>query len=278
MAVDDGPRGRTPTVAELRPVVQPPSVTGRPVEHWTAGLYLRRLSPYVTRVLLRAGLSANAVTGLMIVTGVLAGAALLVPGPWGVVLAVGLGQLQMLWDCCDGEVARWRRQQSAVGVFLDKLGHHLAEVAIAVGLGVRVALSDQPGPGPTGAILLGVGLAGLLVLNRAVNDMVHAARAAAGLPPVPVATSAGLRADGAVDPGRPRGHVLARLRGAARWFPVHRMLHSVELTLLVAGAALLDVVLAGRATGWLLLGLALAAPLVVVGHVVAVLTSRRLRP
>lgn len=271
MAVDGDGRERVPSVARLRPVVQPPSVTGRAVEHWTAGLYLRRVSPYVTRLLLRAGISADAVTGIMIATGVAAGAALVVPGPAGVVLAVLFGQLQMLWDCCDGEVARWRRQQGARGVFLDKLGHHLAEAAIAVGLGLRVAGGDDVPR--SSALVLGVALAGMLVLNRSVNDMVHAARAAAGLPLLAPLTGA----DGAADPGRPEAAGLARLRDAARWLPVHRLLHSVELTLLVAAAAVVEHVLAVPATGGLLVCLVVVCPFVLVGHVVAVLTSSRLR-
>ncbi|MDO9397934.1 MAG: CDP-alcohol phosphatidyltransferase family protein, partial [Herbiconiux sp.] len=44
---------RPGSIAELKAVAQPPEVRGRRnAEHWTASLYLRRLSPYVTWVLL----------------------------------------------------------------------------------------------------------------------------------------------------------------------------------------------------------------------------------
>jgi hypothetical protein len=116
-----------PTVAELREVTQPPAVRGRSTsEHWVADVYLRRLSPYLTRVLLRTPISANGVTWVMIATGASAGLALLVPGLPGGALALVLGQLQMLWDCCDGEVARWRQTFSPAGTFLDKVGHYAA--------------------------------------------------------------------------------------------------------------------------------------------------------
>lgn len=246
-----------PTVALIREVCQPESVTGRDVEHWTAGLYLRRLSPYVTLVLLRLGASPNAVTGLMIAAGAAAGLGLLVPGLVGAVLAVVLGQLQMLLDCCDGEVARWQDRRSAAGVFLDRVGHHVAELSIALCLGVR---ADAPA--------LGAVLAALVVLNRAVNDMVHASRAAAGLPPLatlpPTART-------------PRPTAVARLRRAARLVPVHRALHSVELTLVVLVAAVLDLVAGRPVTTWVLVGFVVGAAVTVVGHVVAVLTSDRLR-
>ena len=45
----------------------------------------------------------------------------------------------MLWDCCDGEVARWRGTSSPMGVFLDKVGHYTVETLIALALGVRAA-------------------------------------------------------------------------------------------------------------------------------------------
>ena len=48
---------------------------------------MRRISPYLTRALLRPGLSANAVTALMIVSGAASGIALLLPGLGGPVLA-----------------------------------------------------------------------------------------------------------------------------------------------------------------------------------------------
>ena len=77
-----GPRLTPPrTIAELRAVAQPPEVRARKnAEHWTADLYLRDLSPYVTWLLLRTSISANGVTGLMILTGWATAAALLIPG------------------------------------------------------------------------------------------------------------------------------------------------------------------------------------------------------
>jgi phosphatidylglycerophosphate synthase len=258
-----------PTIPELREVTQPPAIRGRRVaEHWTGDLYMRQISPYLTRVLVRAGLSANAVTGLMILFGASAGVALLIPGVWGPLLAVLLTQLQMLADASDGEVARWRGTSSPLGVFLDKVGHYLAESLIPIGLGVRAAgglggLSDG-----YGWTTLGCLLAVLILLNKALNDMVHAARAAAGLPRLPddEATTA------------PRAGGLARLRRMARFVPFHRIYHSIELSLIVLAAAVVDLV-AGDLTGtrWLLVLLVPAAALAVVGHFVAIVSSSRVR-
>ncbi|MGH3032893.1 MAG: CDP-alcohol phosphatidyltransferase family protein, partial [Gaiellaceae bacterium] len=40
-----------PSIAELRAVTQPEGLLERPgAEHWAGRLYMRRLSPYVTRL------------------------------------------------------------------------------------------------------------------------------------------------------------------------------------------------------------------------------------
>lgn len=255
-----------PTIAELREVTQPPSVRGRRnSEHWTGDLYQRRLSPYLTRILLGTAITANGVTVLMIVTGTAAGAALLVPGLVGAVLAALLAQLQMLWDCCDGEVARWRQTFSPAGFFLDKLGHTLAESAIALALGVRAA----GGPGsPDGWTTLGAVLAVLVLVNKSLNDDVHLARAASGLP----------RLQDRADEVAPRASSVRRLRSLARFVPFHRLFHSIELTLLALVAAVGDVVVGDLGGTRLLVAVLVpAAALTIVGHLVAILTSSRLR-
>jgi phosphatidylglycerophosphate synthase len=255
-----------PTIARLREVTQPPAVRGRRnAEHWTADAYLRRISPYLTRVLLGTSLTANAVTALMILTGVSAGVALLLPGLAGALLAALLGQLQMLWDCCDGEVARWRQTFSPAGVFLDKLGHYLAEAAIPLALGVRA----DGGLGSIGGwTTVGAVLALLIVLNKALNDMVHVSRAFAGLP----------RLEDRADVAAPRGAGMRRLRSFARFVPFHRLYHSVELTLLALVAAIGDQITGDLTVTRLLLAVLVpAAALTLVGHTGAILSSSRLR-
>jgi phosphatidylglycerophosphate synthase len=173
---------RPTSIDELRRVAQPPEVRSRAnAEHWTASLYLRDVSPYLTWWLLKTSISANGVTGLMILTGWATAAALLVPGIGGAMLALVLGQLQMLVDCCDGEVARWRGSSSPAGVFLDKVGHYSTEALIPVVLGVRAAGWPFDAPADYLWTTLGLALALVIVLNKALNDMVHVARAAAGL-------------------------------------------------------------------------------------------------
>ncbi|PPF68662.1 transferase [Rathayibacter tritici] len=260
---------RPRSLAELRAVAQPPEVRGRRnAEHWTASLYLRRFSPYLTWLLLKTSISANGVTGLMILVGWSAAAALLIPGIGGAALALLLGQLQMLVDCCDGEVARWRRTSSPAGVFLDKVGHYTTEALIPIALGVRAAGAPFDAPEDFLWTTLGFALALVIVLNKALNDMVHVARATAGLTKLADTNGEAV----------PSSSGLARLRRAARFLPFHRLYHSVELTMLAFAAALVGLVVgAGTADRVLVGALVPLALLAVAGHFVAIMASKRVR-
>jgi phosphatidylglycerophosphate synthase len=250
-------------------VAQPPEVRLRAnAEHWTASLYLRNLSPYLTWMLLKTRISANGVTGLMILVGWSTAAALLIPGIWGALLALVLGQLQMLIDCCDGEVARWRRTSSPAGVFLDKVGHYSTEALIPIALGIRAAGYPFETPEDFLWMTLALTLALVIVLNKALNDMVHVARANAGL--AKLADTHGEKA--------PTSSLLAKARRLARFLPFHRLYHSVELTIVIFVAAVVGLFAGQPLTDRVLLSaLVPLAALALVGHFVAIMASRRVR-
>src|SRR3954463_8451178 len=95
-----------PSIAELKAVAQPASVIGRNSgEHWAGRLYMRRISPHVTRWVVATPISANAVTGLIVLSGVLAAVSLSLGGIGGALGAFVLIQVQILPVCCAGEVA-----------------------------------------------------------------------------------------------------------------------------------------------------------------------------
>jgi phosphatidylglycerophosphate synthase len=258
-------RPARPTISQLREATQPPSVRTRAAaEHWVAHAYLRDISPYLTRILLRGGFSANGVTWLMIIAAAAAVVATGWPTLLGAILAVILVQLQMLLDCCDGEVARWRQTSSPVGVYLDRFGHYVAECGIAVALGVRATGELRlSGIWISAGLLLGL----LVALNKVENDLVHVARHYVGLPQMP----------DAMEVRTPRGGVLRAGRRVVGLAPFHKVFHSVELSILVLIAAIIDLFVGGAATQVLLSALVIAAGVTVVGHLVAVLASSRLR-
>lgn len=258
-----------PTIAEIRRVCQPPAVRGRRnSEHWVADVYLRDISPYLTRLLLRTPITANQVTWLMVLTGMGAAGALLIPGLPGAMIAALLGQLQMLWDCCDGEVARWRGTTSPAGVFIDRVGHYTTEGLIPIALGLRAAGFPEAGWLTTPWPFLGALLAVVILYNKSLNDMVHVSRAYNDLP----------RLAESAEVSQPRRSGLRRLRGLVRFVPFHRAYHSVELTLLALVAAVIDVFLGDLgATQFLVAALLVLGVITVIGHLIAIVSSNRLR-
>ena len=252
-------RPSRPTIAQIREVSQPISVTGRSTsEHWIADLYQRRISPYLTRVFLRTPITANGVTWLMILVGALIGPALLIPGWQGIAIALVLSHLQMLIDCCDGEVARWRETKSPMGIFLDKLGHYVAEGLIPICFGLRLA--DWPRESITNSIFpfLGALLAILVIVNKGLNDAVHVARAFSGLPKIQDKSGINMPTKG----------ILRKARKVFNFIPAQRMFHSVEFTMYVAIIGTLNESLE------IALGIAL---FVTVGHIAAIVSSAKLR-
>lgn len=262
-------RPERPSVAQVRAVCQPDAVRMRAnSEHWVADVYLRGISPYLTRLLLRTPISANGVTALMILTGMGAAFALLIPGLPGVFLAAILGQMQMLWDCCDGEVARWRQTSSPKGVFLDRVGHYVTEGLIPIALGLRAAGFPDAGWLETPWPLIGALLAVLVLFNKSLNDMVHVSRAYNDLPKLADTKTV----------GTPQVSGVRRLRSLARFFPFYRAYHSVELTLLALVAGIIDAFVGDlAATRVLVAALAILGVITIVGHLVAILSSNKLR-
>jgi phosphatidylglycerophosphate synthase len=256
----------SPSIAELRAATQPASIFARNSgEHWAGRLYVRRFSPYATRLLLRLGLSPNAVTWLMIASGILAALLLTLPGVLPVAGAVLAIQLQILFDCSDGELARWQGRSSVAGVYLDRLGHYLTETALPIALGIRADGGwDQIGPWTT----LGLVVAVLVLLVKSESMLVHVARAECGKPLV----------EDRQEVAAPRGTLLRRLRRTAGRLPFYRAFIAMEATLLALAAAIVDEV-AGDLEGTraLLLLLLPVALITAVGHLVAILMSDRLR-
>lgn len=248
-----------PTIAELRAVAQPAAVLGRPnAEHWM-GKRLRRFSIYATRFALRIGLSANATTGLMIIVGLVAAAAFSAPGWWALLGVVGI-QLYLLLDCSDGEIARWNGSESAVGVYLDRLGHYLVEAAIPIAVGLRVGGGEA-----NGWLVLGMATGIAILLSKAETDLVDMARHQAGM----------AKMTDAARTMRPKS--LAAGRRLAASLPFHRIVHAVEASLILGVAIVIDQLTDTDAwTRGVLIALAVSAVVTAALHLVSVLTSTRL--
>ena len=69
----------------------------------------------------------------------------------------------------------------------------------------------------------------------------------------------------------PRNKLLAMIRSIFRFFPIHKIYHSIELSFIILISAIFGI------SQNLLVLLTIAAFITVVGHLVAILTSARLR-
>ena len=254
-----------PSLAQVRATGQPPQVLARlNDEHWAGRLYMRRISPYATVVFARLGWSPNAVTVAFIVSGVAAGVVTAIPGLPAAVGAALLIQLYLLLDCSDGELARFTGRTSATGVYLDRMGHYIAEAVLLAGLGVR-AQGHLTLAG--GYVSVGLAAAVCATLIKAETDLVTVARASSGLNET--------RDDQALAPRSPG---LARARRLTAALRLHRIIQAVELSMLILVAAIADAVSGGLAATRVLDVVAMAvAAVMAVAHLVAIVASRRLR-
>jgi phosphatidylglycerophosphate synthase len=256
----------TPTIAELRVHTQPESIFARNSgEHWAGKLYMRRFSPYLTRLLIPTRLTPNSVTWLMILVGLAAAGVLTLPGLWPALALVVLVQLQLLLDCSDGELARWRGVSSPAGIYLDRMAHNLTEAALPVALAIRA----DGGWGSIGGWTdLGLLTAVLVLLVRVESALVYVARAEAGLPVVEDTAAV----------AAPRQAGLARVRRALSFAPFFRAFVAIEFSLLALAAAIGDEI-AGEVSVTRLLVTALVpvAALIAAGRLAAILSSQRLR-
>jgi phosphatidylglycerophosphate synthase len=232
-------------------------------EHWGGRLYMRELSLRIDRHLVNTRVTPNQLTYLMTVFGVLAAPALLVPGIPGAVLGVLMVQLYLLLDCVDGEIARWKKQFSLGGVYLDRVGAYLCDAAVLVGFGLRAA--DLWGPGRIDWLWAFLGTLAALgaILIKAETDLVGVARHQTGLPPVKEAAS------------EPRSSGLALARRALKF---HRLVLGIEASLLVLVLAIVDMIRGdlffSRLGVAVLAGIAILQTLL---HLVSILASSRLR-
>lgn len=265
------PETRRPTVAEVRAVGQPESIMGRVSgEHWAGRLYMRHLSPYLTARLAPTSVSADTVTWWMILAGWAAAAVLTLPGVAAAVVVVLLIQAQLLFDCADGELARWRGRTGPLGVYLDRVGHWSTEAMLAAALGIR---ADGGWGSIGGWTTLGLVVAVLALWIKGETELVHVARYHAGLPRLE---------DSSGDTGARRESMpslLGRLRRIADLLPFHRALLAIELSVLALLAAVVDAFLGSTdATRVLVLALIASGVITVVGHLLAIVTSSRLKP
>jgi phosphatidylglycerophosphate synthase len=266
VSTTDASTTKRPSIEELRKVAQPESVVGRAsAEHWAGRLYMRFVSIYLTRWLAPTRVTPDALTSLLIVVGIAAAVVLTIPHWWSAVIALLLIQVQGLVDCMDGELARWRHRTGPVGIYLDRIAHYVTDAGLAVAVGVHAGGGLGHDNGWT---TIGLCAGFVVLISKAETDLVHTSRALSGRPPTVDTVAVAV----------PHASFVRRLRRLARNVPFNRALLAMELTGLALVASVVDVG-RGDLTAMRVLDVALLAiaGVVVVGHLLSIVTSDRLR-
>lgn len=260
------PRSARPSLDELRRIAQPESVVTRASgEHWAGALYQRHVSIRCTRLLANTRVTPNGLTWLMLLLGLGAAAVVAIPHLWAAIVAMALIQIQGTVDCMDGELARWRQRTGPAGIYIDRIGHYVTDGGLAIGVGVH---ADGGYGSIAGWTALGLAAGFLVLISKAETDLVHVARAQSGLERV---------TDTAANAASHQT-VVRRLRSFASALPFNRLLLATELTLVATALAVVDAARGGLTAFRVLDGaLLVIAGVVVVGHLLATVTSNRLR-
>ncbi|MBN1803869.1 MAG: CDP-alcohol phosphatidyltransferase family protein, partial [Sedimentisphaerales bacterium] len=123
-------------IKEMREVCQQKKMNAKGKMVWTGywfnAMFTRYISIYFTWLFIKMGLSANAVTFMMIPVGLL-GAGLCIPHIlWLNILGILLLMFAVVLDCSDGEVARWTKKSSIKGYYLDNVYHVLCHPTLYI--------------------------------------------------------------------------------------------------------------------------------------------------
>ncbi len=106
----------------------------KPTDGWISQNINRKISLVITRFLIRTNLSANHVTGLVTLIGLLSGFFVSKGLYWEVALGGILFNLSSILDGCDGEMSKLKLSQSKVGEWLDTIGDNLTYLSFFIGV------------------------------------------------------------------------------------------------------------------------------------------------
>jgi hypothetical protein len=98
--------------------------------------FVSTYSKYLARWAARRGLTPNQVTTVSMLIGLVAAAAFATGERWGLVAGAVLLQVSFTTDCVDGQLARYTRQFSKLGAWLDSVFDRTKEYAVFAGLAI----------------------------------------------------------------------------------------------------------------------------------------------
>jgi phosphatidylglycerophosphate synthase len=101
-------------------------------------------SRYIARWAAHRGLTPNQVTSISMLIGILAAAAFATGERWGMIVGAVLLQAAFTTDCVDGQLARYTRQFSKLGAWLDSVFDRGKEYVVFAGLAIGASRMGEP--------------------------------------------------------------------------------------------------------------------------------------
>jgi Family of unknown function (DUF5941)/CDP-alcohol phosphatidyltransferase len=101
-------------------------------------------SKYIARWAARRGFTPNQVTTVSVLIGLLAAIAFATGERWGMVVGAVLLQIAFTTDCVDGQLARYTRQFSKLGAWLDSVFDRTKEYLAFAGLAIGASRMGEP--------------------------------------------------------------------------------------------------------------------------------------
>ena len=118
-------------IKELREKCQPrPEI----VQYWMSKYVYRKISIYFTWLFLKLRFSANFVTLLSLIPGIIGFIFLSTGDKHGYLIGSFMMGLFLLIDFCDGEVARYNNDNTMTGLFIELVCHYIVNFFIYFGL------------------------------------------------------------------------------------------------------------------------------------------------
>ncbi|MFQ5952906.1 MAG: CDP-alcohol phosphatidyltransferase family protein [Candidatus Omnitrophota bacterium] len=124
------------SMKELNKIVQKPDYKKR--GNWMARNITRDMALPVSWLLLHTSVTANQVTFASLVIGLVGCIAFACGSKNAMLLGAFLLQLWYLLDHVDGHIARYRKQSSLTGLYLDYITHYIIHAGIFIGVGCGV--------------------------------------------------------------------------------------------------------------------------------------------
>ncbi|HEX3032010.1 MAG TPA: CDP-alcohol phosphatidyltransferase family protein [Bacillota bacterium] len=147
-------------------------VMSLPGESLYARLFFRKISFIITPLMAKLPFTPNMLTVGSIIAGTAGAVLLMLPGPFNYLLGGLLVIAWFLLDVLDGDLARYKGQQSLKGVYLDSLGHYIVNPLIFTSFSVYLAILFA------NWLYLLIGFVTFVVhqYSRLAKDLAHSAR------------------------------------------------------------------------------------------------------